>query len=148
MSRLAQHGKKNNVQGFEDAGTVEPVKNTVNTEVTNEVSNEDKTPTEQNGEKEAIADSTEKVGTGQEEQDEQEEQESSKTDISALVKGVMKNKPEERVPHTIYLKKSTSDAFLKFGKDNGKGAKSTLVNELLDIALAEVIEQLNKKNKK
>lgn len=42
-----------------------------------------------------------------------------------------KKKQEEKVPVTIYLDLTVSDAFNEFGKINGKGAKSELVNNML-----------------
>lgn len=57
-------------------------------------------------------------------------------ELAELLKGITsKPKPPEKTQISIYLEPKVAKAFNTFGKRNGKGAKSELINNFLKKAL-------------
>ncbi len=52
-----------------------------------------------------------------------------------------KKKQVEKKPVTLYLESDVMDAFNEFGKAEGKGARSELVNDLLKLAFGKQLEE-------
>lgn len=127
---LARQGKgKRNIPKFEDAGTTEnnsnnSTNNETNEEVKQEVNNNINTNDIVKNESEEVTDN-----------------ESETDSVDSIVSEIVHApKPKEREQVSIYLDDDVKKAFEKFGRKNGKGARSNLVNSFLKKALKEYLK--------